>query len=67
MSNVPSSKAFDLRLILTYTSGTITWFSGVNWAGGSAPTLTGGKVYEIIFTTINGGTTWRAAGGEYAA
>ena len=67
VSNVPSSKAFDLRLILTYTSGTITWFSGVNWAGGSAPTLTGGKVYEIIFTTINGGTTWRAAGGEYAA
>jgi hypothetical protein len=67
VSNVPSSKTFDLRLLLTYTSGTITWFSGVNWAGGSAPTLTGGKVYELIFTTFNGGTTWRAAAGEYAA
>ena len=33
VSNVPSSKAFDLRLLLTYTSGTITWFSGVNWVG----------------------------------
>ncbi len=67
VSNVPSSKAFDLRLLLTYTSGTITWFSGVNWVGGTAPTLTGGKKYEIIFTTFDGGTTWRAASGEYAA
>src|SRR5215217_268921 len=67
VSNVPSSKAYHLRLVLTYTSGTITWFSGVNWVGGAAPTFTGGKVYEIIFTTQNGGTTWRAAAGEYAA
>jgi hypothetical protein len=67
VSNVPSSKAFDLRLLLTYTSGTITWFSGIEWVGDTAPTLTGGKVYEIIFTTLNGGTTWRAVAGEYAA
>lgn len=67
VSNVPSGVEFTMYLLLTYTSGTITWFSGVNWAGGSAPTLTGGKVYELIFTTFNGGTTWRAAAGEYAA
>ncbi len=65
VSNVPSGKAFDLRLILTYTSGTITWFSGIEWLNDATPVLTGGKVYEIIFTTINGGTTWRAVAGEY--
>jgi hypothetical protein len=67
VSNVPSSISYDLRLLLTYTSGTITWFSGVQWVGGTAPTFTGGKVYEIIFTTFNSGTTWRAVAGEYAA
>ncbi len=65
VSNVPSGKAFDLRLILTYTSGTITWFSGIEWLNDATPALAGGKVYEIIFTTINGGTTWRAVAGEY--
>jgi hypothetical protein len=68
VSNVPASgDAFHMRLLLTYTSGTITWFSGVNWVGGTAPTFTGGKKYEIVFSTENGGTTWRAAAGEYAA
>lgn len=67
VSNVPSGVEFTMYVRLTYTSGTITWFSGVNWTGGSAPTLTGGKVYEIIFTTVNGGTAWQAAAGEYAA
>lgn len=67
VSNVPATISYDLRLLLTYTSGTITWFSGVQWVGGTAPTFTGGKVYEIIFTTFNSGTTWRAVAGEYAA
>lgn len=65
VSNVPSGVRFDMSLLLTYTSGTITWFSGIEWVGGTAPTLTGGKVYEIIFTTFDGGTTWHAAAGEY--
>lgn len=67
VSNVPSGVRFDMSLLLTYTSGTITWFSGIEWVGDTAPTLTGGKVYEIIFTTFDGGTTWHAAAGEYAA
>jgi hypothetical protein len=54
-----------MRVLITYTSGTITWFSGVEWVGDEAPTLTGGKVYEFIFTTVDGGTTWRAVAGEY--
>lgn len=65
VSNVPTGVAFHLRLILTYTSGTITWWSGVKWVGGTAPTFTGGKVYEIIFSTNDGGTTWYVASGEY--
>jgi hypothetical protein len=65
VSNVPTGVAYHLRLILTYTSGTITWWSGVKWVGGTAPTFTGGKVYELIFSTNNGGTTWYVASGEY--
>lgn len=68
VTGVPATgKAYHLRLILTYTSGTITWFSGVNWVKGTAPTFTGGKVYEIIFSTENGGTTWRGAAAEFNA
>jgi len=48
-------------LLFTYTSGTITWFSGITWDGGSAPTLTGGKIYEFTFKTYNGGTNWYGA------
>lgn len=65
VSNVPTGVAYHLRLILTYTSGTITWWSGVKWVGGTAPTFTGGKVYEIIFSTNDGGTNWYVASGEY--
>lgn len=65
VSNVPAGVAYHLRLILTYTSGTITWWSGVKWVGGTAPTFTGGKVYELIFSTNDGGTKWYVASGEY--
>lgn len=65
VSNVPTGVAYAFRLVMTYTSGTITWFSGVKWVGGTAPTFTGGKVYEIIFSTNDGGTNWYAAAGEY--
>jgi uncharacterized protein YijF (DUF1287 family) len=66
-SNVPSSRSYGFSLRLTYTSGTITWFSGVNWVDASAPVLTGGKVYLVLFHTDNGGSTWRAACMEFAA
>jgi hypothetical protein len=65
VTNVPTGVAYHLRLILTYTSGTITWWSGVKWVGGTAPTFTGGKVYELIFSTNDGGTNWYVASGEY--
>lgn len=59
VSNVPSSRAFAFTLELTHTSGTVTWFSGVEWPGGTAPTLTSGKTHLLTFVTDDGGTRWR--------
>jgi hypothetical protein len=61
VSNVPASRAFAFTLELTHTSGTVTWFSGVQWPGGTAPTLTTGKVHLFTFVTDDGGTSWRGA------
>lgn len=60
VSNVPASGtlyAFTLDL----TNGgayTVTWWSGVKWAGGTAPTLTASGRDRLVFTTTDGGTTW---------
>jgi hypothetical protein len=61
VSNTPASRAFAFTLELTHTSGTITWFSGVEWPGGTAPTLTTGKTHLFMFVTDDGGTRWRAS------
>jgi hypothetical protein len=39
-------------------SAAITWFSGVKWAAGTAPTLTVAGRDLIGFITRDGGTTW---------
>jgi hypothetical protein len=59
VSNVPASRAYAFTLELTHTSGTVTWFSGVQWPAGTAPTLTTGKVHLLTFVTDDGGTSWR--------
>lgn len=61
VSNVPASRAYAFTLELTHTSGTVTWFSGVEWPGGTAPTLTTGKTHLFVFITDDGGTRWRAS------
>jgi hypothetical protein len=61
VSNVPSSRAYSFTLELVHTSGSITWFSGVIWPNGTAPTLTTGKTHLFIFLTDDGGTTWRSS------
>lgn len=61
VSSVPASRAYAFTLELTHTSGTVTWFSGVQWPGGTAPTLTTGKVHLFTFVTDDGGTSWRGA------
>ena len=61
VSNVPASGAYAFTLELTHTSGTVTWFSGVEWPAATPPTLTTGKTHLFMFITDNGGTRWRAS------
>ena len=61
VSNVATSGDVA-AFILVLTDGgsaTVTYFSGVTFAGGTAPTLTASGVDILGFFTINGGTTWR--------
>ena len=59
-SNPPASgKSGSFTLILTNGgSQTVNWPASVDWAGGTAPTLTTAGVDVLTFTTIDGGTTW---------
>jgi hypothetical protein len=62
VSNVASSGIVN-SFILQLTNGgsaTVTYFSGVDWAGGTAPTLTASGVDVLGFYTIDGGTNWYA-------
>jgi len=61
VSNVPASRAYSFTLEVNNTSGTITWFSGVQWPGGTAPTLSTGKTHLFMFLTDDSGTTWRSS------
>ena len=61
VSNVPASGTVA-SVILELTNGgssNVTWFSGVTWAGGTAPTLTAAGVDVLGFYTTDGGTIWR--------
>jgi hypothetical protein len=60
VTNVPASRAYSFLLELTNGgTGTQTWFSGIKWPGGTAPTLTTAGVDVLGFITDDGGTTWR--------
>ena len=52
-----NSSSFTL-LVTNGGSATLTWPGSVDWAGGAAPTLTASGVDALVFTTIDGGTTW---------
>jgi len=61
VANVASSGTVS-AFVLELTNGgsdTVTWFSGVTWAAGTAPTLTASGVDTLAFFTHDGGTTWR--------
>lgn len=60
ISNAPASRAYSFLLELTNGgTGTQTWFTGIKWPGGTAPTLTASGVDLLGFITDDGGTTWR--------
>lgn len=59
-SNVPAGRFYSFILQLTNAgTGTMTWFTGTKWAGGTAPTLTASGVDILGFYTEDGGTNWR--------
>ena len=60
VSNVPATGTAG-SFILDLTNGgsaTVTWWTGVKWAGGTAPTLTSVGRDVLGFFTHDGGTTW---------
>ena len=53
--------------ILELTNGgsqTVNWPASVDWAGGTAPTLTTSGVDILSFTTFDGGTKWHGVPGS---
>ena len=61
VSNVPTSGKVG-SFILELTNGgskTTSFWSGVKWQGGTAPTLTASGTDLLGFYTRDGGTTWR--------
>jgi len=59
-SNPPATgSAGSFTLILTNGgSQTVNWPASVDWAGGTAPTLTTSGVDVLTFLTVDGGTIW---------
>ena len=59
-SSTGNATAFTLKIIQDSTARAITWPSSVDWAGGTAPTLTATNngVDVFVFYTIDGGTTY---------
>lgn len=60
VSNTASSGTVN-SFILDLTNGgsaTVNWWTGVKWAGGTAPTLTSSGRDVLGFFTEDGGTTW---------
>lgn len=59
-TNIPASRSYSFLLELTNGgTGAQTWFTGIKWPGGTAPTLTAAGVDVLGFITDDGGTTWR--------
>lgn len=53
-----TSNSFILELV-NAGAFTITWFSGIKWAEGTAPTLTASGVDILGFYSYDGGVTWK--------
>lgn len=61
LSNAPSSGLYTFYLEIVYTSGTVSFFTGLTviWPdsmGGVAPTFFSGSTYKLAFEVIDGST-----------
>jgi len=61
VSGIVTNRVYSFTLEVTHTTGTITWFSNLEWPGGTAPTLTTGKTHLFMFVTDDGGSRWRGS------
>ena len=54
------ASAFTLKVVQDSTARTITWPASVDWAGGTAPTISegSGDVDYFVFITTDGGTNY---------
>ena len=54
------ASAFTLKVVQDSTDRTITWPASVDWAGGTAPTISSGSgaVDYFVFITTDGGTNY---------
>ncbi len=60
VSNIATSGLVSSFILeLTNSDTDVTWWSGIKWAGGTAPTLTTTGLDLLGFYTRDGGTTWR--------
>ena len=60
----PKATANGDGFVLLLTNGgsqTVNWPAAVDWAGGTAPTLTTSGVDLLVFETFDGGTIWYGA------
>ncbi len=60
LTNLPdTNQACSFMLNLTNGGAyTVTWWSGVKWSGGVAPTLTASGRDMLSFVSYDGGATW---------
>lgn len=60
VTNVPANLTAQSFILELTNAGTytITWFSGLTFVGGVAPTLTASGRDVLAFFTRDGGTTW---------
>lgn len=56
LSNIPASPRAALFFVVLTNGGafTLTWWAGIKWAGGSAPTLTASGKDMLGFTQVDG-------------
>jgi len=61
VTGVPSGRSYAFTLEVATVSGSITWFSGVQWANDIAPSFASNKTSLVTFHTDDNGARWRGS------